>query len=1252
MTNKTIPEKPTDVTWTDDQWKAIWAKGQDILVAAAAGSGKTAVLVERIIQKILNQNDPLDVDELLVATFTNASAAEMRHRIGQALEKAIDEQPHSGHLRKQLSLLNRASISTLHSFCLEVIRKYYYMIDIDPGFRMADATEGDLLRDEVLDDLFEDEYGKEDNESFYRLVDTFTNDRSDAALQDMIRKLYDFSRSHPRPEYWLDDLVDMYDISDELTIDELSFIPPLQLEIQLQLQGAKTLFNQAYELTKVPGGPAPRAENFLDDLEIADRLLVAQQQSWQMLYEKMQNIHFTRLKPCKGEEYEKALVEEAKKLRDQGKKMIEKLQEEFFSRRPEAFLGDMKKMKGVISTLVEMVKEFGRRFKEIKSERGLVDFADLEHYCLEILTSEITEEGDLLPSEAALQYKKNFKEVLVDEYQDTNMVQESILRLVTEEREEEGNMFMVGDVKQSIYRFRLAEPNLFLTKYNRFTPVSQGTGMKIDLSQNFRSRKEILDGTNFLFKQIMGVSVGEMEYSKEAELVKGAPYPEGKSYPVEVTIIDQDDSDNSGTTSENEEGLAKFEEADLEKSVLEARYMASKVKEMIEERKLVFDPKTQTERPIQYRDIVILLRSMPWASEIMEEFKAKGIPIYANLSSGYFEAVEVAIMLSLLKVIDNPYQDIPLASVLRSPIVGIDEEGLALIRLHSKAGNYYEAVKTFMKKKPDGSKQEEVLEKVTEFTHMLNTWRTRARQGSVSELIWQLYRDTRFYDFVGGMAGGKQRQANLRALYDRARQYEETSFRGLFRFLRFIDRMIERGDDLGVARALSEQEDVVRLMTIHSSKGLEFPIVFVSGISKQFNLMDLNQAYLLDKDLGLAAKYTDPEKRISYPSLPQLAFKRKKRMETISEEMRVLYVALTRAKEKLFLVGTVKNAEKSLEKWKKAMWQKDWLLSDFDRSQAKSYLDWIGPSLVRHRDCHGLYNETGNISLDISEHPSCWKIDIIHKSQFTVEEVNEDEELDEWKQKVKKGEEIAVSSEQKQEVMDRLSWDYPFMKATNQRSKQSVSELKRLYEVRDEAASEELIRRQQKPVYNRPKFMQANKLSPAEIGTAMHTVMQHISFEDKPTIASIEVLLDNLVHKEILTEEQKEVINIENVIGLFNTEIGERLLNAQDIQREIPFSMAVPVQELNETDESNETILVQGVIDCVFRDDKGIVLLDYKTDGIHDRYQGGFEEARPVLEKRYKVQIQLYTRALEQIWKEPVKEKYLYFFDGAHILSL
>lgn len=1255
LTKRTIPPKPEGVTWTNDQWKAIMAKGQDILVAAAAGSGKTAVLVERIIKKITAEEDPIDVDELLVVTFTNASAAEMRHRIGEALEKAIDEYPDSSHLRKQLSLLNRASISTLHSFCLEVIRKYYYLIDVDPGFRIANETEAQLLRDEVLDELFEEEYGEKENTTFFRLVDTFTNDRSDEALKDIIFDLYDFARATPVPEDYLEDIVAMYNVNQELSVDELPFVKALMFDLELQLRGARKMLEQGLDITKLPAGPAPRAENFEQDIHVIDTLLAAKQESWEALYEAIQLAEFNRAKPCSPKHYDKDLIDKATKLRDKVKKIVQDIKAELFSRRPESFLKDMEEMRPVIQTLTSLVKEFGFRFGKIKEEKGLVDFSDLEHYTLDILSSGKSQSQRLQPSEAGLAYRERFKEVLVDEYQDTNMVQEAILQLVTADGEEKGNLFMVGDVKQSIYRFRLAEPNLFLSKYNRFTLDGIETGLKIDLARNFRSRAEVLEGTNYLFKQIMGIEVGEIHYDESAELKKGAPYPEEVPYPVELLLIDSE-----GTASEQAENEEQAEDRynleDLEQSQLEARLIAKQIKEMISERKGVYNPKTKTERPVNYRDIVILLRSMTWAPQFIEEFKQQGVPVYANLSTGYFEATEVAIMLSLLKIIDNPFQDIPLAAVLRSPIVGLNEEELAIIRIANKKGTYFEALSAFCQQQ-SLQENEELFEKVRPFFEQLKDWRTRARKESVSDLIWHLFRTTQFYDFAGGMPGGKQRQANLRALYDRARQYETTSFRGLFRFLRFIERMRDRGDDLGTAGAIGEQEDVVRIMTIHSSKGLEFPVVFVAGLARKFNTMDLKKQYLLDKEYGFATKYVNPEKRITYPSLPQLAFKRKKKMEMLAEEMRVLYVALTRAKEKLYLLASVKEIQKTVEKWAGAANQTEWLLEEYMRVSADNYLDWIGPALVRHQDAVLIRQHAGIEDWTIPEllqsETSRWHVHVYQRAEI-FKSINE-EILDEESklEKIMAGKPIEVESHNAAEVYSRLSWNYSYYQATNHRSKQSVSELKRNHEVRDAESGVDIVRRFSKPILNRPRFMQEKQLTPAEKGTAMHMVMQHVNLNKPITEWSLKEQLEEMVAKDLLYPEQKEAIEITWILAFFETEIGKRLLQARRVNREVPFYLALPANQVYpDWEGQEESIFVQGVIDCVFEDEIGTVLLDFKTDTIQERFKGGFEQAKPILEERYRIQLNLYGRALEEIWKRPIEERYLYFFDGGHLLKL
>lgn len=1243
--NVTFRPKPAGSRWTDEQWKAIAADGQDILVAAAAGSGKTAVLVERIIQKITAEEDPIDVDRLLVVTFTNAAAAEMKARIAEALERELEKQPSSLHLRRQLSLLNRASISTIHSFCLDVIRKYYYFIDLDPVFRIADDTEIELLKEEVMEELLEEEYGKTDNELFFDVVDRYTGDRSDAELQEMILAIYEFSRSHPEPHHWLDQLVAMYDIGENASVTELPYYSYFKKYVTMELSAAKRLITRALQLANLPGGPLPYAENYRSDLQLIHHLETLLEKSWDELYEALQALSLSRLNSCRGNEYDPQLIDEAKSLREQAKKKLESLRDNVFSLRPATWLRHMREMKPIVETIVRLVKRFAEMFQAYKREKGIVDFADLEHYCLQILRHPDSPDGQWLPSDAALDYRAQFAEVLVDEYQDTNMVQEAILQLVKKGSERTGNLFMVGDVKQSIYRFRLAEPMLFLSKYKRFTADGSQAGLKIDLANNFRSRAEVLHGTNFIFQQIMDEAVGEMDYNEAAQLKYGATdYPDYEQAVPEFIIVDRNSTDGEETEELNASDLALSE--------LEARVMAKKIKEIVSKPFYVYDRNTKQMRRAMYRDIVILLRSMTNAPQIIEQFRAQGIPVYADLSSGYFQATEISIMLSLLKVIDNPYQDIPLAAVLRSPLVGLNENELALIRIGDKKGTFYEAMKSFLHKPAESAEEEMLQEKVRTFVEQLKQWRTMARQRSLADVIWQLYRDTQFYDFVGALPGGKQRQANLRALYDRARQYETTSFRGLFRFLRFIERLQDRGDDLGAARTLGEQEDVVRMMTIHSSKGLEFPIVFVAGLARPFHTRDLHGPYLLDKELGFASRFVDPKLRISYPTLPQMAIREKKRLDFLAEEMRILYVALTRAKEKLYLVAAVKDAKKEIEKWKSIATEEEWLLPDDVRASARCYLDWIGRALIRHRDGKRLADVSG-VCEKIASHPSVWHMEVIPASQLNDENAEAEQINEQIMSALKKGEPVPNMGERKEEVNRLLSWQYVYEKETAVRAKQTVSELKRQRDIFGENADRMLLQRAYSPIFERPLFMQEKKLTPAEKGTAMHVVMQHIDVTAPITEASVREQIAKLVWMELLTHEQAEAIDVSSVVAFFATEIGRRLCAADEVYREVPFSFALPAKEIYGDGIGEERqVLVQGVIDCLFADKKGLVLIDFKTDAITNRFAGGWSEAKQVILSRYETQMKVYRRAVEQIWRTRVDECYLYLFDGSHLLSI
>ncbi|WP_353856183.1 helicase-exonuclease AddAB subunit AddA [Bacillus sp. Bos-x628] len=1230
--------KPNNSIWTDDQWEAIVSEGQDILVAAAAGSGKTAVLVERLIRKMTRAEHPVDVDRLLVVTFTNASAAEMKHRITEALEKELSKNPSSLHIRRQLSLMNRANISTLHSFCLQVLRTFYYEIDLDPGFRLADQTEGELLGDEVLDELFEDEY-KAGKQSFFELVDRYTSDRHDLDLQWLVKRIYEFSRSHPSPLQWMRAFISLYDVDEHTKVEDLPFYRYIKEDISLVFRSCQELLERALALTKEPGGPAPRAENFIDDLQQINEL-ISHQDHFEMLYQLVPNINFKRLKTCKGDEYDPVLLEKATDARNQAKKQLEKLKNDYFMRSPAQHLQSLAEMKPVVETLVELVIEFGERFERAKQEKSIVDFSDLEHYCLRILAKQDAQ-GNLIETDAAKYYQNQFEEVLVDEYQDTNLVQETILKLVSKgQKPEDGNLFMVGDVKQSIYRFRLAEPMLFLNKYKQFTSEGKQTGKRIDLNKNFRSRSDVLDSTNFLFKQLMGETVGEIEYDEQAELKLGASYPKSEDTTTEMLLVHLDQNETE----------CDEEREELETVQFEARVIARKIKELIEQPFQVYDAKQQMSRNLQYRDIVILLRSMPWAPQMMEELKKQGIPVYANLSSGYFDATEVSVVLSLLKVIDNPYQDIPLAAVLRSPIVHLDENEMALIRTSDKKGTYYDAVKKYMSMT---SSDQPTCQKLERFFHLLRKWRDFSMNHSVAELIWEVYRDTQYFDYVGGMPGGKQRQANLRALYDRAKQYEKAAFRGLFRFLRFIERMQDRGDDLGAAKTFSETEDVVRMMTIHSSKGLEFPVVFTAGLGRNFNMMDLNQSYLLDKELGFGSKYIHPELRISYATLPLVAMKKKMRRELLSEELRVLYVALTRAKEKLFLVGSVKNQVKALSKWQNAAKGEEWLLPDFERYQAKTYLDFIGPALIRHQAMTSILEEPGDIVLT---HPSSFLISFTQSADLLKEDLShEKKHQDQVVQALMEGLPVQGGDVFEEEVAKRLTWRYPYLATSQVGTKQSVSEIKRMKELEDEYSVPSSIRKARATLYDRPAFMKKKALTAAEKGTAMHTVMQHILLpvQEPYHETQIEQLLHSFMERDLLTEEQIQSIDKDGITAFFSTSVGQKLMKADWVKREVSFSMVLPVKDVySHIDADGDPVLIQGMIDCLFEVDGKLYLLDYKTDRVQGRYAGGIKAAESILRKRYETQIELYATAVERLTKRPLEEKILYFFDGNLEISL
>lgn len=1343
-----IEAKPEGSIWSDDQWRAIAESGDDILVAAAAGSGKTAVLVERIIRKISKEENGFSVDRLLVATFTKAAAAEMRQRIREALDRELEENGENDHLRRQLSLLGKASITTLHSFCLEVIRRYYQMIPIDPGFRILNEHEAEMMRQELLEELLEEKYGEvgADGEDsiFVQLADWFSGERSDDAVHALIQRLHDYARSHPWPAQWLRDTAADFSLPDTESLGGTPWVLSILEEAKLTLAGAASQLMQGREIALQPGGPAPYAENLTTDLEMVNALQDAvNERPWAELYDIFMEVYFGKLKACKKDSTDPRLQEMVKELRDSVKKSILDLQKALFGRPPEVFLKELNEAAPLMAELAETVIAFGERYRIEKAGRGLVDFSDLEHYCLQILRHPDSTPGHSLPSDAAMEYRAQFDEVLLDEYQDTNSVQEEIVRLIS--RETPGNRFMVGDMKQSIYRFRLAEPGLFLDKYRSFGshPIDDpseitnesSSGSVIDLARNFRSRMEVVNAVNMIFRQIMNETVAEINYDERAELVYGANFPGAAEkgpdtfFAPELLLIDRGSTTGKSeeTSEDGEAPLQESEAIESETAQLEARAIARRISQMTGmtggSPLLIYDKGLKIMRPVIYGDIVILLRSARiWTPLIIEELRMEGIPAYGDLNKGYFEATEVEIALSLLKIVDNPQQDIPLAGVLRSPVVGLTEEELATVRMCSQ-GPYFQAVQMAVDMQDAKEAEEEydlfsapVIEsastvennvlpdkdlpqispelkrKLRHFLEQLESWRNAARQGSLSELIWRIYGESGYLEWVGGLPGGSQRQNNLKALYDRAVQFEnDTAARGLFRFLGFISRLRENGGDLGVAGGGGEEGNGVRIMTIHKSKGLEFPVVFVAGMAKQFNRQDLHSPFLMHKELGFGPRFVERETRVSYPTLPYLAINRRTRLELLAEEMRVLYVALTRPRDKMILVGTVRDLPRKIASWSSVQNRDELLLADHLLARGRSYLDWVGPALIRHPAAailRKLGGSEGTVSTVLHNDVSNWSISVQNASELNSGAflpTDQTEEKVEERQAVlealHKGEAVNIyETETSDEIARRLEWNYPYAAASGIPAKTSVTELKALlslqeqpsFDLLEEGNSTTSIETDKRPSVagadslhlRRPKFMEKRSLTPAERGTAYHTVMQHIPLEGPVDPMVVEETLARLQRVAILTAEQVEAVAPDQIEAFYTNELGRRLIASSWKLREMPFSYMVPAGEayrgldyMNEavselSPENNkegfsEAVLIQGVIDCLFREEDRIILLDYKTDSVLE-HQGGLE----ALKEKYRFQLELYSKALHDILGEPISEIWLYFFEGDHAVKL
>ena len=1199
--------------WTESQHEAIVARDSNLLVSAAAGSGKTAVLVERIIKLIVE--DKVDIDKLLIVTFTNAAAGEMRERILEAIVDEMEkENGDEENLRRQMILLNKASITTLHSFCINVIRKNFHVIGIDPTFRIADATEVKILQQESMEEILEQEYEKSE-EDFITLIESFSENKSDKKIEDLIHSIYIFIQSQPYPYQWLKESADMFDI-DRNNLEDNIWIKTVKEEIDIKLIGAKDIIEEAIFISNQDGGPAPYIPSLLGDLEnIEDLKLKINGFMAGKVPAKDLNVKHPTLKGVTKAMKEDGTVDEVlqdtvKDLRDEYKKIITSLKEGILERDMESYLVDIVEFYPVMDCLYKLVRLFGEKYAEKKLEKGILDFNDLEHFTLQALESEDVRE----------ELRECYRYIFIDEYQDSNIVQETIIGKI----KREDNLFLVGDVKQSIYRFRLADPSLFIEKYNSFSKDKDSINRRIDLSKNFRSRKEILDGVNFIFKNIMSRELGEVDYTEDAHLYVGANYENLDDNSIEVNIIEKSNELAESYWEDNDfENDIDFGLEEMTDAEVEATLLVEKIKGLMD--KKTYDVKKGEFRDIKYKDIVILFRAVKnWAGVFEEVFTRENIPVYVDDSSGYFDVLEVKTFLNLLNIIDNKRQDLPLLSIMRSPIGGFTTEELIKIRInHSEEySSYYQALESYI-----DTEENELSVKLQNFIDKLDYWSDESLYLKLDEFMWKLMIDTGYYYYVGAMTGGTQRQANLRILVDRADQFESASINGLFNFIRFADKLQDASGDMGTAKVLGENEDVVRIMTIHKSKGLEFPVVICAGLGKQFNLMDMRGDMLLHKDLGLGPKYVDIYNRASRDTLPKLAIKNKKRVENLSEEMRVLYVALTRAKDRLILVGSIKDVEKKSEKWAKKP-------STYNLLTSKCYMDWICNSLFNHIDGRPLRDLLGidlDTNLDIKD-SSKWNINIIDKVHIFKDKVIEEEYKTDLEDKLKnfKREEY---SDFKSEIQRRFEWVYLYDNSIKIPSKISVSDIKKATAEKIQQANYNIP-----TLVKTPRFLEGEStFSSAEKGTIMHFAMQHLDFKSIQGTKSIDQQIEKMLFSELLTDEEAKVIDRQKIACFFESDIGKRTLKTDHVFKEVPFVYRKKAEQVILGLKSSEDIYIQGIVDCYFEEDGQIVLVDYKTDYV--------EKDVSALIDRYRGQLSMYKEAIENITGKKVKESFIYSFN-------
>ena len=1179
----------------------------------------------------------------------------MRERVLDAIYKKLDENPENENLQRQITLLNMASICTIDSFCLDVVKNNFYEIEnVSPNFRIADTPEIELLKQEILDELFENKYLSEDKD-FTKLINTYTSYRDDTPLKDLILSIYSYISSSPYPLKWLNEKIEMFNIENELDKDfsQTPWGKVLLKEMDEEATDDITILEDSIEGLEY--------EKDLDEFKQAIESDIKQLKTlkenlnnWDKSYEIAQNIKFITW-PRKKVESE--VKDEIKKIRDNVKKKFNKKLDKIFVSDSRQSNQDIFDMYDILKKLEKLIIEFDDIFSKKKRDKNIVDFTDIEHFALNILVKNVeitTDENgkkheNIIKTEVAKKYTEKFEEIAIDEYQDSNLVQEFILSSISRGN----NMFMVGDVKQSIYRFRQAMPKLFLDKYSNYKPVEDKPnclGRKIQLFKNFRSRDNVLDFTNLIFKDIMSKTLGEVDYTEDEYLNFGAEdYKKiNQNLKTEIDIIDIKQSDEDKEDNQEKEyssyeayseNLDDSEELEhLENIEIEAKYVANKIKELIDSKYQIYDRKKETFRDIAYKDIAILLRSTKDKASIYEQALINlDIPVFSDSNQEYLDSIEIQTIMSVLKIIDNPMQDIPLVTVLRSNIGKFTDNELVQIRLSDKYDNFYNCMQ---KAKVDVNSQ--LKEKIEKFLNQISTWRKEQEYLALDELIWKIYSDTGYYNYVGLMPNGNLRQANLKMLFERAKKYETASFKGLYNFINFIEKLKINSGDLSSAKIIGENDDVIRIMSIHKSKGLEFPIVFLVNTNKQFNEQDIRKnPVLLHQELGIGAKYINYNAQVQYDTLTREAIKNVIRNENISEEMRILYVALTRAKEKLIITGISNDYSKQLEdieQQKNIYTRKYGKINPILVKKYKTYLDWI---LLVY-----LYEKSN--TEDLLELNRIEPSSILENKKQEKEQENTSQNVIEMLNENSNKKDIKLIKEQ-------IEYKYPDKLAIDIPTKSSVTKIKQMkqkqlgvdFESLDNEESAETNNKTgenddnistQSVNFEKPKFLQEEKetkITSAQKGTLIHLCLQRLNPKEEYDLEKIKTLIRSLEINKVITEKESEAINPSKILQFTKSEIWKQLKNAKEYYQEKPFYINVPASQIYDED-IKENILVQGIIDLYFVNENGqIVLVDYKTDYVENGKK--FE-----LVKKYKSQLNLYKQALESALSTKVYKVYIY----------